>query len=65
MKFQLEINCDNAAFGDGDGEHSYETAVHEIARILESLAKKLRNGDEGPILMDYNGNRVGTSGFFD
>jgi len=55
MKFELEINCDNAAF---------EEPAFELARILKELSTKLENngidveGDKGR-LVDYNGNVVG------
>jgi hypothetical protein len=55
MKFNLTINCDNAAFDDKPQE--------EVARILRELASKLCGYDLsymncGP-LRDNNGNRVG------
>ncbi len=46
-------------FATGDAAFSEDPAT-EIARILERLAKKVREGDfDGPI-MDLNGNRVGS-----
>lgn len=57
----IEINCDNAAFGDNEWE--------EVARILRALADDLevyRNSDLNKKLSDFNGNVVGdikTRGF--
>lgn len=60
MKFQLDINCDNAAFEDGD--------TAEVARILQEAANSMRNrgnledmarSNSGIILRDSNGNTVG------
>lgn len=54
MKFKLEIECDNAAFGD--------EPAFEVARILRELAEQMeRNGSMAHPLWDYNGNRVGRS----
>ena len=49
--FTLHIDTDNDAFVD-------EPAT-EIARILESLAKRVRDGETGGRLRDINGNTVG------
>lgn len=62
MNFHLTINCENAAFGDGN-------AGNEVARILRHLADRVENsdlagGDEFR-LMDFNGNRVGLAGAAD
>jgi hypothetical protein len=59
MKFTLEINCDNAAFEDADGN---DCAYPEIARILRELSDKYDEGRYiGPVvkLRDDNGNTVG------
>ncbi len=48
----IEMNTDNAAF-------EAECRAEEVARILEKLAKKIRNGSEGETLRDINGNTVG------
>lgn len=53
--FNLEIKCDNSAFGDG-------MLQHEIARILRKLADKIE-GEPLELsggLRDINGNRVGS-----
>lgn len=58
MKFQIEINCDNAAFSpECRGEGS------EVARILRDLADRidregLTRGDYFT-LRDINGNSIG------
>ena len=62
MKFKLEFDCDNSAFGDssavfGSGEHGEIEA--EITRILENAALKVREGNKEAILLDFNGNLVG------
>lgn len=59
MRAQLTIDTDNAAFGD-----TREEAAVEVARILETTARKLRDnpGDYGrcfETLRDLNGNDVG------
>jgi hypothetical protein len=59
MKFKLEFDCDNAAFGRegavlGDG---YIEA--EIRRLLEVAAQKVDEGNKEGILLDINGNLVG------
>lgn len=58
-RFTLAIDCGNAALDDG--------AQHEIARILTSLANRITSRfaklDEGFILHDINGNRIGVAKF--
>jgi len=60
-KFELNIECVNAAFDENTGA--------ETARILRELADKIEfsyNGrlpDEYPV-WDYNGNRVGVGRFY-
>lgn len=57
MKLRIEINMDNAAFG----EDAYECGT-EAARILRKLADKLEGPGSGDItLYDSNGNPVGTA----
>ncbi len=50
--FKLTIKTDNAAFADD--------CRGEIALILEDLVQKIRNGKEPSILLDSNGNSVGS-----
>ena len=54
MKFKLELEIDNAAFGD--------KPQTEVARLLVRLAEMLETSDfmAHPIF-DTNGNRVGRS----
>lgn len=63
MKFRLEIDCDNDAFG---GPHAQVIRDEEVASILYSLANRLHDeglrGDETP-LHDLNGNLVGRAYF--
>ena len=61
MKVTIEINCDNAAFGDNP--------EYEAGRILEEFGGKIRkgylafaayaNGLDVVTLRDINGNTVG------
>lgn len=55
MKYTIEINCDNDAFGDDP--------TPEVARILHKLADQIETCAvlDGHILRDANGNRVGQS----
>lgn len=57
MKFELEFSTDNATFEDGEAE--------EVARILETAARRVRNGDVYGKVSDVNGNTVGSFGFTD
>lgn len=66
MKFVLEINCDNAAFGETVVE-----AENEVGRMLMQIAEKVRNGEmtnnigrtQYRTLFDCNGNNVGAASF--
>jgi hypothetical protein len=62
MKLTITIECDNAAFGESDGEHTPESVGAEVGRILRGLGRKLEGGieagDSGH-LRDCNGNQVG------
>lgn len=58
MKFTLEIDCDNAAFGDTDSERG-----DEVARVLRDLARRVADGYLMVYLRDANGNTVGTAEF--
>ena len=61
MRFVLEINCDNAAFGGGD---DIQYRQDEVAAILEDVSELLRDGVvQYKILFDVNGNAVGTCEF--
>jgi len=54
MNFSINIECDNAAFEDGDRNF-------EIARILREIANQIEAGDVGKArdIWDSNGNIVG------
>ena len=57
MKVTIEIQCDNAAFG----EDEYGQSV-EVARILDALVDDLTQVSAVPAmkkLYDINGNKVG------
>lgn len=55
MKITINIDCDNAAFGE-----SRKAAAAEVARILDHLVIDLICfGLEDHKLRDINGNRVG------
>lgn len=58
MKFTLEIDCDNAAFQENDGDQYVE-----VARILREAADRIENGRDSIALIDLNGNRVGDAAF--
>ncbi len=51
----LEINQDNAAFGENGPDGDIETA-----RILRAMADKVEAGCTDCPIMDINGNRVGS-----
>jgi hypothetical protein len=51
MKLKLEVQCDNAAFGD-----AFEA---ELARILRVAADRIAQGADRGNLRDVNGNTVG------
>lgn len=56
MKITIEMNCDNAAFGDTDAEQA-----DQAAWILDRVVKNIRDFEiHTRILHDSNGNRVGT-----
>lgn len=60
MKFVIEINCGNAAFGDGDEDSRGE----EVARIVSHIALQVADGYvDIPQLFDTNGNNVGFARF--
>lgn len=56
-KFTVEFKCNNAAF---------DPPEPEIARILRKLADKAEQGIiPDCIIMDYNGNAVGSADFYE
>jgi hypothetical protein len=55
--FKLEIDCDNAAFGDGD----MDECRREVQRILAAASRSFGDtGNDSGRLRDINGNRVGS-----
>lgn len=61
MIFQLNIDTDNAAFGDSQNERDVETA-----RILRWVADRVEEGRDFSyfqMLFDINGNDVGRAAF--
>jgi len=56
MKVTIKIKMDNAAF--------VESNNGELARLLEDIAKKVRDGNDirrlRPAILDINGNVVGS-----
>jgi len=62
MKFKIEIDCGNAAFGD---DENGADAGPEVARILAGLAHVIQTRGylQDILLRDINGNKVGTAGF--
>jgi hypothetical protein len=48
--FKANMDCDNAAF---------DMPGYEIARLLETAAEQLRNGEDCGCFVDINGNTVG------
>jgi hypothetical protein len=58
-KLVLEINCDNAAFGDSPDSDEFG---NEVGRILRHAAQMFEDGYAAVYLNDSNGNRVGFVG---
>jgi hypothetical protein len=64
MKYLIEIDCDNEAFGSAGDEWVSSECEREIARILTALALTGEQcGFGGRALIDANGNRVGSGRF--
>ena len=64
MKFTLEIECDNAAFCDDDGDPMPEC---EVARILRELCKDVEQRGAGGMfkIWDANHHLVGRAQFIE
>ena len=62
MKLTLEINMDNAAFGEDYDNPEWQP---EAARILRKVADRIESGSDGGGIVDINGNKVGEWGIFD
>jgi len=59
--FKLTIKTDNAAFRDDDSDGDHQAAAMlECARILREAANRLECGSCSDLLLDYNGNAVGS-----
>lgn len=58
MTFKLEINCDNDAFMDRDGNEGTGFALNEVKRILKEYADDSASWGSKK-LYDINGNPVG------
>lgn len=58
MTFKLEINCDNDAFMDRDGNEGTGFALNEVKRILKEYADDPASWGSKK-LYDINGNPVG------
>lgn len=60
MRFQVDIDCNNAAFGETDADTSNEVAdiLHTLSLVLQGQPDR----DSGP-LYDTNGNFVGRWSF--
>lgn len=64
MRFMLEIDCDNAAFGSTDlTADGISERNAEVARILREAADRIEGGALAVKLRDVNGNTVGQAGF--
>ena len=57
--FTLEIECDNAAFHDDNGDFD---PGNELATILHTVRCQVADGHDGGVCHDSNGNRVGSWG---
>lgn len=59
MKFRIDMDTDNDAFGTTERARNAQ-----VATILQALAATLRQqSDYDYALMDANGNKVGTASF--
>lgn len=65
MRIKIEIDCNNAAFTDGDGDIY---ANEELGRIFSKLSNQMKFGIVGDTpekIRDINGNTVGTFSVFE
>ena len=70
MKFEIKINCDNAAFHDEECEcdegkttNCAEARSLEVRRLVRDIEQKLDDGYTAGFPFDFNGNKVGKWGF--
>lgn len=54
MKLELEMNLDNAAFRDGDGNLDMESVARHLDWVVDVI---LRGAASSNAIMDLNGNR--------
>lgn len=54
MKLKIEIDGDNAAFGDSPDQRS-----SEVVYLLRDIADRIESGEENFKVRDSNGNVVG------
>lgn len=60
MKFNLTLDCDNAAFkDDNDPEQDLYACMDEVGRILREVAMHVTGGSVARVLYDSNGNVCG------
>ena len=57
LRFKLYIDCENAAFGDANGDPCDPS--NEVARILAGVVRTLEQGGTSGTLFDSNGNSCG------
>lgn len=57
MKLELEMNLDNAAFRDEDGNLDMESVAWHLDRVVDAIR---RGATSFHALMDLNGNRCGS-----
>lgn len=59
--FKLEISTDGAAFRDPfSGEEDEVMEVTEIRSLLAKVSYELEHGRSSGVIMDVNGNKVGS-----
>ena len=56
MKFELEMNLDNAAFCDRDGNLDMESVARHLDRVVNAI---WRGAASSNAIMDLNGNQCG------
>jgi hypothetical protein len=56
--FKMEIKTGGAAFRDEDG--NLDETGYEVRRQLKSISEKIKDGYTGGVLIDTNGNKVGS-----
>ena len=57
MKLELEMNLDNAAFRDGDGNLDMESVARHLGRAADAIR---RGATSSCAITDLNGNRCGS-----